>query len=104
MHTPDKDDIGWADNPQIQQRIRYALFAICGLLVITDLLVHRHTYLPVEEMPAFYAMYGFAALVGVVVLAKALRKVVGRDEDYYLKPDHTDEEESQEQESGESDV
>ena len=85
MQTPDKNDIGWADRPEIQQRIRYTIFVICGLLVITDLVVHRHTYLPVEEMPAFYAFYGFAALVGVVMLAKALRTLVGRGEDYYLK-------------------
>jgi len=102
MHTPDKDDIGWADNPQIQQRIRYGLFAICGLLVLIDLLVHRYTYLPVEEMPAFYAFYGFAALVVVVVLAKMLRSLVGRDEDYYFKDD--DNEDALSDETGDSDV
>lgn len=83
MHTQDNTKPGWADNPVIRQRIRYALYAICAVLVITDLLVHRHTYLPVEEMPAFYAFYGFAALVGVVLLAKGLRSLVGRKEDYY---------------------
>ena len=87
MQTSDNNKPGWADSPVVQQRIRYALFAICGLLVATDLIVHRHTYLPVEEIPAFYAFYGFGALVGVVVLAKALRKLVGRSEDYYLKDD-----------------
>lgn len=83
MQTPDQNKVGWADRPEIQQRIRYALFTICGLLVIADLIVQRHTYLPVEEIPAFYAFYGFAALVGVVVLAKALRQLVGRAEGYY---------------------
>ena len=87
MQTSENNNPGWADSPVVQQRIRYGLFAICGLLVIADLIVHRHTYLPVEEIPAFYAFYGFGALVGVVVLAKALRKVVGRSEDYYLKDD-----------------
>ena len=87
MQNPDQDKLGWADRPEIQQRIRYALFAICGLLAIADLLVSRYTYLPVEEIPAFYAFYGFAALVGVVVLAKALRQVVGRREEYYQQED-----------------
>lgn len=85
MQTSDNNKPGWADNPVIQQRIRYALYAICGLLVIADLLVDRHTYLPVEEIPAFYAFYGFAALIGLVEMAKALRKLVGRDEDYYTR-------------------
>jgi hypothetical protein len=85
MQTSDNDKLGWADRPAIQQKIRYGIYAVCALLVIIDLLVHRHTYLPVEEMPAFYAFYGFAALVGVVMLAKALRTLVGRGEDYYQK-------------------
>jgi hypothetical protein len=46
--------------------------------------------LPVEELPAFYAFYGFAALVGVVVLAKSLRQLVGRSEDYYQQKDDSD--------------
>ena len=85
MHTSDQNKVGWAENPVIQQRIRYAIYAVCALLVTADLIVHRHTYLPVEEIPAFYAFYGFAALVGVVLLAKALRQVVGRDEAYYQR-------------------
>ena len=76
---------GWADRPEVQQRIRYALFIICAALVIADLIVTRYTYLEVEEILAFYAFYGFAALVGVVMLAKMLRQLVGRSEDYYRK-------------------
>ncbi|MEX2469384.1 MAG: hypothetical protein WD396_06495 [Pseudohongiellaceae bacterium] len=87
MQTPDQNKTGWADRPEIRQRIRYALFTICGLLVMADLIVQRYTYLPVEEIPAFYAFYGFAALVGVVLLSKALRQVVGRKEDYYRQGD-----------------
>ncbi len=87
MQPSDNDNPGWADRPEVQQRIRYLLYFICGLLVVIDLLVNRHTYLPVEEIPAFYAFYGFAALVGVVMLAKALRNLVGRSEDYYQKDD-----------------
>lgn len=90
MQSLDDNKPGWADNPAIQHRIRYALYVICGLLVIADLVVYRHTYLPVEEIPAFYAFYGFAALVGLVVLSKALRKLVGRDEDYYDRGDSYD--------------
>lgn len=90
MQTQDENKLGWADRPEIRQRIRYVLFAICGLLVIADLIWHRHSYLPVEEIPAFYAFYGFAALVGVVLLSKLLRRFVGRSEDYYVKGGHDD--------------
>ena len=87
MQTSGDNKPGWADDPAIQARIRYTLYVICALLVIADLIFDRHTYLPVEEIPAFYAFYGFAALIGLVELAKALRKLVGRDEDYYDRDD-----------------
>ena len=36
-----------------------------------------------DSVPFVYSVYGFLAIVLLVVLAKALRKVVRRDEDYY---------------------
>jgi hypothetical protein len=83
MKLSEKQTIGWADRPEIRQRIRNTLYVVCLLLIAADFVVHRHTELSLEKIPAFYAIYGFAALVGVVLLAKALRKLVGRNEDYY---------------------
>lgn len=87
MQTHKNNPTGWADRPGIRQAIRYILYAICAVLVLTDFLVHRHIEVPVEKVPAFYALYGFAALVTVVLLAKGLRRLVGRGEDYYDKDD-----------------
>ncbi|MEX2367672.1 MAG: hypothetical protein WD601_13810 [Pseudohongiellaceae bacterium] len=87
MQTSSKSTAGWADNPVIRQRIRYALYVICAALVLADFIVHRHIELGIEQVPAFYALYGFAALVGVVLLAKGLRRLVARPEDYYRKDD-----------------
>lgn len=81
-HSP-----GWADRPEIKQRIRYVLYAACILLVGADLIVHRHIVVPLEKVPAFYAIYGFVALVAVVMAAKGLRRLVGRPEDYYERND-----------------
>lgn len=83
MHTSEETRQGWADRPAVQRRIRITLYVICALLVLADLVISRYTYLPVEEIPAFYAFYGFSALVGVVLLAKILRQFVARREDYY---------------------
>lgn len=77
------DSPGWADKPENQRLIRRILFAACGLLVIADFVVHRHISTDIERVPAFYALYGFVALVGVVMAAKGLRRIVMRDEDYY---------------------
>jgi len=83
MQTSDPESTGWADCPRVRQGIRYVLYILCALLVLADFVVHRHTVLELEKIPAFYALYGFMALVMVVLLAKGLRKLVGRDEDYY---------------------
>jgi hypothetical protein len=74
---------GWADRPGNRRLIRRVLYVACLLLVVADFVVHRHISTDIERVPAFYALYGFAALVGVVMAAKALRLLVKRDEEYY---------------------
>lgn len=71
------------DNPRNVDRLLKVFYAICILLVIVDFIVHRHTEMVWEEIPAFYALYGFIACVVLVLLAKLMRKVVMRKEDYY---------------------
>ena len=50
-----------------------------------DFVVDRHTESQVEELTAFYAVYGFVACVILVILAAQMRKFLMRDEDYYQK-------------------
>lgn len=76
-------DSGWADKPANKRRVRIALYAVCLALIVVELLIDRHTYNSVESAPVFYALYGFAALVFAVALAKGLRALVRRDEGYY---------------------
>ena len=82
MNVPGQET-GWADRPEVRQRIRYVLYALCALLALADFVVHRHVVNAIERIPAFYALYGFVALVAVVLLAKGLRRLVKRPEDYY---------------------
>ena len=77
------DKPGWADKPDNQRLIRRVLYVACALLVVVDFVVHRHIYTDIERVPAFYPLYGFVALVGVVMAAKGLRYFVKRNEDYY---------------------
>jgi peptidoglycan/LPS O-acetylase OafA/YrhL len=74
---------GWADKPRNRQIVRGTIYVACLLLVVAEFFVHRHISTPIERVPAFYALYGFAALVGVVMAAKGLRLLVKRDEEYY---------------------
>lgn len=71
------------DNPKNVDRLLKGFYAICLLLVIVDFVVHRHISMAWEKIPGFYAFYGFVACVLLVVVAKWMRKVVMRKEDYY---------------------
>lgn len=71
------------DKPENIKRLLKGFYAICIILVIADFIVHRHISLGWEKIPAFYALYGFIACVVLVVIAKEMRKVLMRKEDYY---------------------
>jgi hypothetical protein len=73
----------WLDDRRNVKKVIYALFAVCGLLVVLDLFVHRHVDHGLEQVPAFYALYGFICCVFLVLAAKELRKIIRRKEDYY---------------------
>ncbi|MCW8963766.1 MAG: hypothetical protein OQL16_08220 [Gammaproteobacteria bacterium] len=71
------------DKPKNVELVLKVFYSICGLLFALDFVVHRHTYLNWEKLPAFYAFYGFVACVLLVLIAKEMRKVLMRKEDYY---------------------
>jgi len=71
------------DNPKNVRRVIYALYAACGISIAAEFLVDRHVDHPLEAIFGFYAIYGFVACVLLVLIAKELRKVLMRGEDYY---------------------
>ncbi len=71
------------DNPRNVERLLKGFYVICIILIIADFIIHRHTTMGWEKIPAFYAFYGFIACVVLVVVAKIMRKVVMRKENYY---------------------
>jgi len=83
MNDPAHHSGGWADNPVVRRRIRIALYVLCALLLIVELFVSRTVHNRIESIPLMYAVYGFGSLVFAVVVARGLRALVRRDEDYY---------------------
>lgn len=83
MREPDSSDRGWADRPGPKRLVRMMLYGVCAVLLLAEIFVHRHTVHELESVPAFYALYGFLALVFAVLAASGLRRLVKRDEDYY---------------------
>lgn len=73
----------WLDHPGNVERIVRALYLICAVLVVADFFVPKHGPFEIERVFGFYAGYGFLACVGLVLVAKVMRRVLMRPEDYY---------------------
>ncbi len=73
----------WLDKPRNVDRLVYALYAVCALLFLADLLYTKKAYFGFENWVGFYGWFGFASYVFIVLSAKLWRRVVKRDEDYY---------------------
>ncbi|HJV10232.1 MAG TPA: hypothetical protein VJ690_01895 [Burkholderiales bacterium] len=55
----------------------------CLLLLLAEPLVHKHGDFDAEYWFGFHGWFGFVACVGLVLAAKALRRLLKRPEDYY---------------------
>lgn len=84
------------DEPRNVRRVIRGLLVVCAVLFGLDLIIHRHVEHPWEAMIGFYAVYGFVGCVVLVLLAKVLRRIVMRSEDFYdptaYPPDEPEEE------------
>ncbi len=66
-----------------ERRVLYTLYSLCAVLLLADLFYHRHSVHPWDSWWGFYAVYGFVGCVLLVLVARLLRRVVKRPEDYY---------------------
>ncbi len=81
---------GWFYRPKVIRGILRGFYLCCVALLLADLLVHRHISTPLERILAFYPVYGFVACVLLVLLARGLRRLLMRPEDYYVDDKHVD--------------
>lgn len=83
-HSPRQGERAyWLDTPANVDRLVRWFYVACGLLLVIDPLVPRHGPFEVEHTWGFYGIYGFVACVALVLIAKQLRKILMRPEDYY---------------------
>jgi hypothetical protein len=82
MKDPDEPPGVWDRTGNVQLLFR-ALYLVCAVLVVLDLVVHRHTEHPWEGFVEFYPLYGFLGIVVLVLASKGLRRMAMRPEDYY---------------------
>lgn len=85
---PPGEQARWLDDPKNVKKVIRIFFFSCGVLLLLDLLFlthvfHKHVYFPMENFPGFFCLYGCGACVLLVLVAKQLRKILMRSEDYY---------------------
>lgn len=66
-----------------QRMMMRLLILCCAVVLAADLVVHRHVVDPLESLFGFYAFFAFLSCVVLVLLAKEVRKVLMRREDYH---------------------
>jgi hypothetical protein len=71
------------DKPENVNRLLRGFYIVRGVLFALDFVLHRHTIHAWEDFPGFYAIFGFVACVVLVLVAREMRKIVMRREDYY---------------------
>jgi len=77
-------ELAMFDKPQNVKRLLVIFFTSVAVLLLVDLVYHRHTIFAWESWFGFYAVFGFVACVVLVIVAKyVLRPIVMRGEDYY---------------------
>ncbi len=65
------------------RRLWLAFIALLAACVLAGLFVEAHPHFAVERVFAGYALYGFAACAGLILIARAIGLLLKRPEDYY---------------------
>lgn len=85
----DEDKQYWLDRPRNIYIIIFSLVAVCVVLFFADALYHKHPHFEIENLFGFFGVYGFFVCVALVIIAKSLRAILMRSEDYYDSPKET---------------
>lgn len=79
----DKEKNHLFGKPRNVKLLIHALYVGCAVLMVLDIVIHRHVEHPLESWFGFYGFYGFVCCFFLVVAATWMRKIVMRKEDYY---------------------
>ena len=82
-----RDDEHLLDQPGFVRWLLRSLYIACGALLLVEIPLHRHAERDWEGLWGFYSAYGFVGCVVLVLIAKWLRTVLKRPEDYYESDD-----------------
>ncbi|HAP93076.1 MAG TPA: hypothetical protein DCM26_00430 [Desulfotomaculum sp.] len=78
-----KEEFDFFDRPRNKKILWIAYIGVLLALAVADFFIPKHSYFSWDGTPVFYALFGFVACVLLVVIAKNLRPLLKRREDYY---------------------
>ena len=78
-----KKEITLFDNPKNVKRLLNVFYLALAVLLLVDVFIQKHADFPWEGTMNFFAVYGFVSYVALIFIAKLLRRVIRRREDYY---------------------
>lgn len=81
MNAPNDDH--WLSRPGTIRRLWAGFAVLLALTVAAQFVIDIKGYFGIDGWPAFGAVYGFGACVGMVLVAKALGVLLKRPDDYY---------------------
>lgn len=80
-----KKEFNFFDKPKNIKNLKIIFYIALAITVISDFfVVRKYVHFPWENVPGFYALFGFVACVLIIVLAKTLGyKWLMKKENYY---------------------
>ncbi|MCF8029109.1 MAG: hypothetical protein K9K81_12150 [Desulfobacteraceae bacterium] len=78
-----KKELTIFDKPRNVRILLVCFYISLGVLLIADFFIHKHAAFGWEAYPDFFAAYGFISCVLLIYIAKLLRRLIKRSEDYY---------------------
>jgi hypothetical protein len=80
---PPKQKPDFLDSARNRSKVRIFFYLSLVLLLAIDPFIPKHGHFAWEEVPCFFAAYGFIGCVSLIFVAKGLRALVKKREDYY---------------------
>ena len=78
-----KEKRGWFDKTENLKLFLWVFFSSLVVLLVVDFFIGKHPDFAFEGVPNIFAAYGFISCVMLVLVAKVLRMILMREEDYY---------------------
>lgn len=78
-----KKELEIFDNPKNIKRLLMGFYAVLAVLLLSEFFIHKHPAFPWQHYFGFFAVYGFVSCLLLVFVAKLLRFILLRKEDYY---------------------